>query len=54
MERKWKREGVAVVRFDFSAAAGIIWDSRLSGTFKSKADFVESLFDSYIHADDEQ
>ncbi len=37
-----------MIRFDFSSVAGIIWNGRLSGAFRNKAEFVETLFDSYI------
>ena len=43
-----------MVRFDFSSVTGIIWDGRLSGAFKNKAEFVESLFDSYIKWEEER
>ena len=37
-----------MTRFDFSSVAGIIWEGRLSGAFRNKAEFVETLFDSCI------
>lgn len=37
-----------MVRFDFSSVTGVIWNGRLSGSFKNKSEFVETLFDSYI------
>ena len=43
-----------MVHFDFSSVTGIIWDGRLSGAFKNKAEFVESLFDSYIKWEEER